>query len=341
MHLRGLDVRVTDSDGNPLREWGIQRLRPREGAHKISAYVQSETGVQFQISVQPRIPFIDCDEQDLQSPDRRPRAGSEGLQEDSRQPTERGFHSSPMRGRERQRGPPKFSFLVSLYLDGRSDPERRIIAYIDPADPNFHGPSGKLTLKSRFISSRDGSVSEHAWIFKEKAIETILSRLVLSASQSASEQTDTDDITTALERSGVTVGGDHCQEEQSKAGQIVVEMRRVIITGPESYDHRYPFAHKEGQDDDIDMDGGVHDSITHKAGFICKRMIPLRHVRVVDFKDYIPGEANWATFQFFYRGAGMLLPSVLQKWLYMIVSSSCPLLSKKVFMDFSRYLFSA
>lgn len=60
--LRGVTIHVTDHKGKELAEWGVQRLRQSTvKGEKVSAYIQSTTGVQFQVSVQPRIPFVHVD----------------------------------------------------------------------------------------------------------------------------------------------------------------------------------------------------------------------------------------------------------------------------------------
>ena len=60
--LEDINVRVTvggvDDEGNstqrPLEEWGVHRMK---GKKKISAYIESETGKSFQVSIQPKIPY--------------------------------------------------------------------------------------------------------------------------------------------------------------------------------------------------------------------------------------------------------------------------------------------
>lgn len=53
-----ITVRVTDSDGKELDEWGIQHLRRQ---NKVSVYIKSSTNMGFMLSVQPKIPFPDPD----------------------------------------------------------------------------------------------------------------------------------------------------------------------------------------------------------------------------------------------------------------------------------------
>lgn len=54
--FRSLNVRVTDSDGNDLEEWGVQHLRSQD---KVSTYIKSCTNMSFMISVEPKLPFLD------------------------------------------------------------------------------------------------------------------------------------------------------------------------------------------------------------------------------------------------------------------------------------------
>ena len=53
--LHGLAVHVTDSSGNRLEEWGVQRLQKH---NKISSYIKSKTDTSFKIALQPNIPNI-------------------------------------------------------------------------------------------------------------------------------------------------------------------------------------------------------------------------------------------------------------------------------------------
>ncbi len=66
--LRGVTVHVTDHKGEELAEWGVQRLRQSTGkGEKVSAYIQSNTGIQFHVSLQPQIPFVDVDHPESRS----------------------------------------------------------------------------------------------------------------------------------------------------------------------------------------------------------------------------------------------------------------------------------
>ena len=196
-------------------------------------------------------------------------------------------------------------------------PERKVIIYTDPVDKDFNAPDGKVYFKHRWVQSKDGSITEHAWVFKEKAIETVFNRLVINGSQVQSDAEDEDDIIEAMQASGLDCQKDSGAEE-TKVGQIVVKIRRVRL-GPKKYDPNYRPIHEEGHDDDIDMDG-VKPDITHATGFSFTKTVLRSPLRVVEYYDYKPGEDLWATFQFFYRSAGMGLAdpsiSVVQRITY-------------------------
>ena len=54
-----VSVHVLDSHGNRHEEWGVQRLRISKDQAKISAYIKSESGMAFTISVGAKIPYRD------------------------------------------------------------------------------------------------------------------------------------------------------------------------------------------------------------------------------------------------------------------------------------------
>lgn len=159
-YLRGLTVHIIDSEGNDLQEWGTQNLHRQQ---RISTYIQSTTGLSFQVSVQPRIPFIDRGH-----PLSDPESGSRGHQATRKVGRNAGKPlSSPIRTPNIQTPNPPYSFLASLYLDGRRTPERRVVVYLDPDNEDFTGPDGKVLFKHRWVQTSDDTMTEHAWIFKE------------------------------------------------------------------------------------------------------------------------------------------------------------------------------
>ena len=62
---------------------------------------------------------------------------------------------------------PPYSFVASLYIDGRQNPERRKIVYLDQDQSDFPHPHGKISFESRRVQSGDGTMTEHIWVFKE------------------------------------------------------------------------------------------------------------------------------------------------------------------------------
>ena len=175
--------------------------------------------------------------------------------------------------------------------------------YLDPADKDFNAPDGKVHFRHRWVQSKNGSLTEQAWVFKEKAIEGVFDRLMISGDQFHSEGYDEDAIVQAMQSAGLAKEGDF-GNEKNKVGQIVVEIRRIVL-GQKTYDNNYRSKHQEGRDEeDINMDG-TKSEITHATGFSPVKTIAPAPLRVVDYYDYKLGEGNWATFQFFYRSAGM------------------------------------
>lgn len=307
-HLRGVTVHVTDSQGKNLQEWGIQYLRQHTETNRVSAYIQSTTDVSFQISLQPEIPFPQPDtlrgENDSTKKrfrHRRAYSGDCSTDQDHGGKGSSNTLSSPVRPSRKPQSDsaPDFEFLAVLYLDGRSKAERKIIVYTDPADKDFNSPDGKVSFKHRWVQSANGKMIEHAWVFKEKAIETVFDRLMIEGSQASVEDQDDDALIEAMKSSGFDAQGH--TEKEGKVGQIVVELRRIIL-GEKSTEANYRSQHQEGQDEDIDM--GVRPDITHATGFLRQNTLNPVPLRVVDYWPFKPGEV-WATFQFFYRSRGI------------------------------------
>ena len=123
---------------------------------------------------------------------------------------------------------------------------------------------------------------EHAWVFKEKAIETVFDRLMIAGSQANVEDQDDDAFIEAMPSSGFDAQGQ--TEKEGKVGQIVVELRRIIL-GEKRTEANYRSHHQEGQDEDIDM--GVRPDITHGTGFLRQNTPNHVPLRVVDYCKYI------------------------------------------------------
>lgn len=137
------------------------------------------------------------------------------------------------------------------------------MVYTDPADTDFNTPDGKVTFKHRWVQSADGRMTEHAWVFKEKAIETVFDKLMIAGSQANVEVQDDVALIKAMESSGLDTQGK--PEKECKVGQIVVELRRIVL-GKKRTEANYRSPHQEGQGEDIDMEG-VRRDITHATGY--------------------------------------------------------------------------
>lgn len=301
--LRGVTVQVTDHTGKGLAEWGVRHLRQSTGKiDKVSAYIQATTGAQFHVSVQPTNPFIDekhCD----------PGSISESKDRFTKQQQRKGHSkgglslSSPTRPSRDFNQAPDYAFIASLFIDGRTIPERRNMVYLNESDGDFAHPDGKVLFKHRRVHEEDGTTTEHAWIFKEKAIETRFDRLMITTDHTKDEISDENVIIDAMQRSGVG-SGDFPAAGRNKVGQIVVELRRVVV-GEKKFERNYRSKHRAGQDDDIDM-AEVESDVTHATGLVYRSTTARFPVSVVEYKDYEPNEGVWATFQLFYRSAGKL-----------------------------------
>ena len=120
------------------------------------------------------------------------------------------------------------TFVAALYLDGRMQPERKVIIYTDPNDHNYSRPDGKVLLKHRMVQLKDGRISEHGWAFKEKAIESVFDKLNLNGHQ---DNNDEAALVKALLSQLSAVDKD---QGNNRVGQISIEIR----TG-----HGGPFLH--------------------------------------------------------------------------------------------------
>ena len=273
--LHDVTVNVTDDQGNIFKEWGVQRL----GHHnKISAYIKSTTDMPFRVSIQPKIPYIapHVISANLPSSSRRTRSDSGDESSDRRsEPKQSHKHkdssfSSPLRPPQPQASPspPDFDFLASLYVDGRHIPERRTIVYLDPKDPDFTPPDGKSRFKSRWVQGPDGSMKEHAWVFKDVGIEASFGKLLVSKGESTAGDFD-EPVEDALIRdlNSAVLNAETGPRERAmgKVGQIVVTLERVQL-GRKSFERNYRAKHREGEKDDLDMDG-IERDISHATGY--------------------------------------------------------------------------
>ncbi|KAL8721044.1 MAG: hypothetical protein Q9225_002188 [Loekoesia sp. 1 TL-2023] len=200
---------------------------------------------------------------------------------------------------------PPFSFLATLYLDGRKKPERRIVVYLDPNDADFTHPRGEVKFRCRCVQAQDRSLKEQAWVFKDVGIETVFQKIAL-CDRTDDLQDSEDVLVNALNNS--KLGGERVEaaEERGTIGQIVVELERVSL-GKKYNERDYRAKHYEGDKDDVDMDG-VNQDVAHHTGQVLSVLETLepQPTRCIEFEPYVKGEGPWATFQFFYRSQEQL-----------------------------------
>ena len=168
-----ITVQVANNHGIPLQEWGVQHLRSHPNHTKVSAYIKSTTDMAFRIIIDANIPYTEHDaEETITTP-----VSMSGSLSDS--------GSSSIRSRSVTPPPPPFDLLATLYLDGRQKPERKALVYLDPCYEDFAPGPGHLTsrqtMRHRWVRGHDGRIQEHAWVFKDIGVETILARMALTS----------------------------------------------------------------------------------------------------------------------------------------------------------------
>lgn len=144
-----------------------------------------------------------------------------------------------------------FHLLATLYLDGRSKPERSTVVYLDPSNPDFppHYYSrafGETMMRSRWVQGDDGTIRQHRWVFKDIGIETLFDKLQLDgeiASEGKIYKKDEDDIVAAMHSTGLDE-----KEERPGQGQIVVTISRVVVSNPYK-DPAFRTQFQDGEDD--------------------------------------------------------------------------------------------
>ena len=110
-------------------------------------------------------------------------------------------------------------------------------------------------------------MKEHAWVFKDVGIESSFEKLLISKGGSAAEDFD-EPVEDALARglTSTALNKEVCYTRQAtgKVGQIIVTLERVQL-GRKSVQRNFCAKHKEGEADDVDMEG-VERNITHTTG---------------------------------------------------------------------------
>ncbi|KZF23072.1 hypothetical protein L228DRAFT_261172 [Xylona heveae TC161] len=319
--FRNLIVHVTTGDSKTnLREWG---LKERRGDPGVSCYVQSEVGASFAISIQPKIPYVEVGD---------PGALSENPMEDQNQygrtffsedggrtlhdltiPTKVGTVMSSDKIRRSRRlarlyaesrvKPPKFSFLAEMFLDGRTQPERRLIVYLNPKDPDFKQPDGKVWFKSRWVEGNDGHMREHTWVFENIGVEASFEKMIISGPDHNQEDAafEADEVVSALNSTKLEDKKTHEVEEKNGAGQIIIKIHRVTLERKWD-EHNFKAWLKEEDGEGAPRD--APNDIAHMATFSKARILRKQPIRVVSYKLW--PEPPYAQFQFFYRSEAQL-----------------------------------
>ena len=160
-----------------------------------------------------------------------------------------------------------------MYLDGRDKPERRVIVYLDPHDEDYNKPDGEVTIKTRWAQGKDGTLKEQAWVFKDVGIETMFDKLIIAGDIDIATpipNSSEDALVEAMDIAYLSGDADMIREEKSKVGQILVVIERVKL-GEKWRDNHFRAKHKEGEPQDVDMQG-VGKDITHTTGYAASEL---------------------------------------------------------------------
>ena len=189
------------------------------------------------------------------------------------------------------------------------------------------------------MTGKDGNIYEQAWVFKDVGIEAILDKMVLMANDNSPKK-DEDDLVDAFNRTGIRLDEDLKREESKKIGQIEVTIMRINI-GRKTTDRNYRPKHREGEDDDVDMEE-INSELSHttasvpqgpplrlNALTICRlseiRALNTKRIPVISYTAYKNDENPFAIFKFFYRSQGKLASFSMS-----CLASSCPAFSEKL-----------
>ena len=271
----------------------------------MSSYVQSRTDEIFEISIEPRFPWLN------QSRDRSlareaPACDRSSCQKPSCGPGEHGKRQvcSPqnnMFSRSLASVAPEYSLLVKVHFDGREYPERRSLISLDMGDPDF-SPRGKI-LKNSWVENGNGTLTEHLWVFHEKGIENVLGRLRLSATTAGDDEEEEDTLSKTMASADIAAPDGDASPGDGKAGQIVVTVNKVLL-GQQYFETSERKA-TNGTPDDLDMED-TDPNITHTTGRLPKKNIfhgPKRCQAILPYQD---DDRPFATFVFFYRSSETL-----------------------------------
>ena len=159
-----------------------------------------------------------------------------------------------------------FHLLASLYLDGREEPERRVIVYLDPEHEDFAVPEGKVKFKRRCVQGRDGTIKELCWIFRDLGVENVLERMCIEQSNETGQSAEETENSMVDLMGSAELGAEKNiqREELSNLGQILVVLQRVGV-GKRLDNKLYIPKHREDENENIDMDE-MRNDITHTTG---------------------------------------------------------------------------
>ncbi|KAL8872648.1 MAG: hypothetical protein Q9174_001761 [Haloplaca sp. 1 TL-2023] len=195
-----------------------------------------------------------------------------------------------------------YAFLATLYIDGRTKPERKLVVWLDPSGQDFNQPDGLVHFKSRLVQGQDGTLEEQAWVFKDVGIEAVFDKIALQDGRQPPAEPE-DVLVDAFNASGFGLERTAGVDEQGKVGKIVVELEKIRVGKP-FYEKGWRPKHQEEEEEDVNMED-VNQDVAHKTGLKHRKNVE-RDIRIVHYHEIDKGERPWATFQFFYRSQEQL-----------------------------------
>lgn len=294
----GLTVKI-HSNGRSLPEFGTQRLN---AIRTVSAYVESEPDAEFHISIEPQQSWSSrlWDRRDSTATTHRhdTKQNSEALPVDAH-----GSQSSqtPSKERKNSKAIKDCVIIAELYLDGQGKPEELSIIY--PED-HERAPKDRVTwISRRWISNAEGSQA-FRWVFKERAIESLLGLVDLNA-EKAQDTCDERNLTKAFPK---LIIDENVGEEPAKLGEIVVVFYRATI-GP-SYSKRDSSKSRAGSRDEQLQEEALQEKFRNKEldHVIATQATGVTEAdtNVVDIYPLQPKAEVWARFKFRYRSKAQL-----------------------------------
>ena len=294
----GLMVKV-HSIGKSLPEFGIQRLN---AINTVSAYIESEPNAEFCLSVQPQLSWSS---RLWDGADSAVATSKHDTRQDSKaQPADiDGIHSSqlPSKGSNSSNASQNRVLVAELYLDGQETPEELSIIY--PENHESAPNDGVTWINRSWISKAQGSQA-FRWVFKERAIESLLGLVDLNV-ETSQDLSDEKILTVAFPKLLIdeSVG-----EETPKLGEIAVVFYRATI-GP-SYLERNSSQSRSALGDEKLRDEALQEKFRNKEldHVIATEATGVTEAdtNVVDIYPLEPHAKVWAKFKFRYRSKAQL-----------------------------------